>query len=175
MKIEIKKILTEEFDLSQPYATSMTPAINFSDNDKNYYASNKAYADTIDRGLTDGERAGLANTINDNLAYAINTKQMDPVDPTAKFIGHVPDKTLITYHWLKQNADAYDKLNNENLNSNKLANEREGELRREIVNGREALANAQYQGKVNTGIGTAGGLAVGIGGMALSNRFKNRR
>ena len=174
MKIEIKKILTEDFDLSQPYVASFTPETDFSDRDQNYTKSVGAYMDTLNRGLTAGERAGLANNINDDFSYQIDTKQMNPVDSTAKFIGHVPDEKMIMYHMIKQNSDAYDKLNYENRDLNKLAYDREGELRHEVYSGREALANAQHQGKINTGIGAAGGLAAGVGGMALANRLRNR-
>ena len=186
MKIEIKKILTEDFDLNQPYVSPIVQnAQGYVDSMNSYNQSQNAYNDLIHRGLTSDEKRemlkGMQNLTGD-------TSQL-PL-----FQQLIPDSDVINKYRMEQTGSMFQDEVNKNYNRGNDFRERESDLRRNVINQHSDISNlnhkldrannsvniAHSQGDLKAsvygGLGLVGGGLVGstLGAIHMANRLKNR-
>ena len=186
MKIEMKKILLEEFDLSQPYVSPIVQnAQGYVDSMNSIEQTQNAYNDLIHRGITSDEKRemlkGIQNLTNDTTRLPL-------------FQGFIPDSDVINKYRMEQTGDMLQDEINKNYNRGNDFRERESDLRRNVINQQSDLSSlnhkldrannsvniAHSQGdlkaQVYGGLGLVGGGLVGstLGAIHMANRLKNR-
>ena len=185
MRVPIKQIILEDFDLDQSYISPIVQnAQDYNNSINSYNQTQNAYNDLLHRGITSDEKREMLKGIQNLTGNTIRLPF---------FQGFIPDSDVINKYRMEQTNDMFMDEAKKNYENGKTFRERESDLRRDLINKNSEINHLNNKlnsaerytdhvrsiGDTKARLYGAGGLIGGgviggvLGGVHMANKLKN--